>query len=565
MRRTRRPAAVLAAAATTCALMALPAAAAEPITVAFDYTGAAQAVTVPAGMTRATFVLRGGAGGDNNPLFALGGIAAELRATLPVAPGETLELNVGGRGLSGANAGFNGGGRGAGVGPGHQSGAGGGATDVRAPGGGLSTRLLVAAGGGGAGTNNGGKLAGSGGAADADGQDGYSSELATGGGGGLTSGAGGSAGTGPSPGIPGRAGMPGIGADGLASNSGGNSGGGGGGWTGGGSGGLGGVAPGDFTSGGGGGGAGGVSWSAPQALRVVLALASQTGDGGATITFSSGEPTPTTAPTISGAAQVGRTLTCDPGSWAEADRVELAWLRDGAPIADATAAAHEVVADDAGHQLVCRVTASNARGSATATSNAIDVLAYVPLSPLDAPRVTGERRVGGTLTCDPGRWSGAALFSYRWLRDGEQLAGATAATRVATRSDAGRSLQCELTATAGSAVAVAYTAAVGGPARLLLPAPSALVSRAGTAAVALTCAGPTDCRIPRLTIGGAVLARDRVVRAGSSATVRPRLSKALRRRLAARGSALTARVVATPNGGYGGNARVRLFAPRGVR
>jgi hypothetical protein len=55
------------------------------------------------------------------------------------------------------------------------------------------------------------------------------------------------------------------------------------------------------------------------------------------------------------------------------------------------------------------------------------------------------------------------------------------------------------------------------------------------------------------------------VRPGTTAKISLTLSRAARRRLSARGAGLTARVVATPTGGYGGNARVRLVAPRGVR
>jgi hypothetical protein len=77
-------------------------------TCVFAYTGAAQTWTVPAGVTSATFDVFGAQGGD-------GGKGGEVKATLPVTPGETLQIVVGGMGAaSGCNhaGGFNGGGNG---------------------------------------------------------------------------------------------------------------------------------------------------------------------------------------------------------------------------------------------------------------------------------------------------------------------------------------------------------------------------------------------------------------------------------------------------------------------
>jgi hypothetical protein len=116
-------------------------------TASFSYTGAVQSWTVPAGVNSATFTLSGGSGADYDPGYGgLGGNGARVTATLPVVPGESLSIYVGGEGLFGSVSGrFGGGGAGNGNGAG-----GGGATDVRR-GTSLADRLLVAGGGGGAG------------------------------------------------------------------------------------------------------------------------------------------------------------------------------------------------------------------------------------------------------------------------------------------------------------------------------------------------------------------------------------------------------------------------------
>ena len=79
------------------------------------------------------------------------------------------------------------------------------------------------------------------------------------------------------------------------------------------------------------------------------------------------------SPYISGVAVVGSRLTCWPGNWQGLLPFAFAftWLRDGAPVA--TGASYTATAQDAGHRLACRVTASNDAGSATADSAAMTV------------------------------------------------------------------------------------------------------------------------------------------------------------------------------------------------
>ena len=63
------------------------------------------------------------------------------------------------------------------------------------------------------------------------------------------------------------------------------------------------------------------------------------------------------------------------------------------------------------------------------------------------PLVSGSARVGETLTCADGGWSGSAplAFTRAWLRDGAPIAGASGATHVVTADDLGASLRCAVT------------------------------------------------------------------------------------------------------------------------
>jgi len=83
----------------------------------------------------------------------------------------------------------------------------------------------------------------------------------------------------------------------------------------------------------------------------------------------------TRRPTIRGRARVGATLACDRGAWDGTVPIRYAyrWVRNGSAIAAARRPRYGVRTLDAGQFLTCRVTATNAAGSATVTSRPIRV------------------------------------------------------------------------------------------------------------------------------------------------------------------------------------------------
>jgi hypothetical protein len=92
-------------------------------------------------------------------------------------------------------------------------------------------------------------------------------------------------------------------------------------------------------------------------------------------------PANTSAPTISGTAQVGQTLTLDEGSWANAaTSFAYQWLRCDATgnncgaIGGATAKTYVLTSADRGATLRVRITGHNARGDGMATSGATAVV-----------------------------------------------------------------------------------------------------------------------------------------------------------------------------------------------
>ena len=183
--------------------------------------------------------------------------------------------------------------------------------------------------------------------------------------------------------------------------------------------------------------------------------------------FAFDVPVATTSPPVTGTPTVGSTLSCGQGVWANGPTsYAYAWLRDGSAISGATAATYQLVSADLGHSVACKVTATNAEGSGSATSSALKVVSAPSNSA--APIVLGTTQAGSLLTCSPGTWSYAPQFSYVWLRDGAAIAGATNATYTAAAADAGHAVACRVTGTnaAGSAeatsAAVSITAAASG-------------------------------------------------------------------------------------------------------
>jgi hypothetical protein len=150
---------------------------------------------------------------------------------------------------------------------------------------------------------------------------------------------------------------------------------------------------------------------------------------------------------ITGTPKQGQVLTCNTTGWSGSPTsFAFAWLRDGTGSALATTKTYTVAAADVGHQLVCRVVASNPGGdSAPTTSPAVKVIA----PPADGTAtISGTPRVGQTLTCVTADWSGEPTdFAYAWHRDASGTPFATTKTYAVVAADVGHKLSCRVVAT----------------------------------------------------------------------------------------------------------------------
>ena len=217
----------------------------------------------------------------------------------------------------------------------------------------------------------------------------------------------------------------------------------------------------------------------------------------ATATVSASTNTPATgAPTITGTAQVGQTLTAGTTAIMDADGLTSVsytyqWIRTAAGvdtnISSATASTYTLVAADLGTTVKVRVSfTDDASNAETLTSAATATVSAAPNTPATgAPTITGTAQVGQTLTAgttaimdDDGLTTPG--YTYQWIRTAAgvdtNISGATASTYTLVAADLGTTVKVRvsftddasnaetLTSTATAAVAAAAnTPATGAP------------------------------------------------------------------------------------------------------
>ncbi len=205
------------------------------------------------------------------------------------------------------------------------------------------------------------------------------------------------------------------------------------------------------------------------------------------------------------------------------------------------------------------------------------------------PAVSGVPAVGATLSCANGLWTGtpAPTFTYKWLRDGTPIPGATENAYKIQGADEGHTLSCEVTAknSKGERSASSSGVAVPAPPPPPPPPPTPLARLLGfkllvsgkTLPVRLECVDATCQGTIELTLQVTVkhhrrhkttLIHETFVLAsgtydltqGTSATVKLRLTSTGRKRLAHVGKRhpLACKLVLSPQGGKVTSGSVRV-------
>ena len=169
------------------------------------------------------------------------------------------------------------------------------------------------------------------------------------------------------------------------------------------------------------------------------------------------------APTISGTAQVGETLTADTSGIADEDGLDNAafsyqWLADDTAISGATGSTYTLAAADEGKTIKVKVSFTDDAGNEeTLTSVATASVAARPNSPATgAPTISGTVRVGETVTADTSGIADAdglesATFAYQWIaNDGTidaDISGATESTYTLKDTDEGKTIRVRVSFT----------------------------------------------------------------------------------------------------------------------
>ena len=186
----------------------------------------------------------------------------------------------------------------------------------------------------------------------------------------------------------------------------------------------------------------------------------------ATSAVAAAPPPPNTpatgAPTITGVAQVGETLTAGATGISDADGLDNAafayqWLADDADIAGANGSSYTLVDADAGKAVKVRVSFTDDGGNEEEiTSAATGAVAAAPPPPntpaTGTPTITGVAQVGEILTADTTGISDDdgldnAAFVYQWLADDVELSGATISSYTLVAIEAGKSIKVQVTFT----------------------------------------------------------------------------------------------------------------------
>ena len=180
----------------------------------------------------------------------------------------------------------------------------------------------------------------------------------------------------------------------------------------------------------------------------------------AAVTAAEANSPATGAPTISGTAQVGETLTADTSPIADEDGLEnvsysYQWIRsdNGADtdIAGETDSTYTLVYADQGKTIEVQVTFTDDDDNAeTLTSVATEPVSAAANNPATGvPTISGTVQVGEALTADTSGITDAdgltnVSFSYQWTAGGSDIAGATNSTYLLTTGEQGQTIQVKV-------------------------------------------------------------------------------------------------------------------------
>jgi sugar lactone lactonase YvrE len=185
-------------------------------------------------------------------------------------------------------------------------------------------------------------------------------------------------------------------------------------------------------------------------------------------------PAVTDAPRISGSAEQGQTLSATAGTWLSSSETTYAYRWQAcaggvcSDLTGATASTLTVAEANVGQTLRVVVSATNADGTSTATSEVTSEVTGL-LANVARPSISQTGTQRPTFTAAPGLWtsSGPISFAYQWMRcdsQGEDCVEITNASNpsytLASADLGGATLRIAVTATEGAQALVVRSAAI---------------------------------------------------------------------------------------------------------
>jgi hypothetical protein len=146
---------------------------------------------------------------------------------------------------------------------------------------------------------------------------------------------------------------------------------------------------------------------------------------------------------VTGTPLVGKVLTATGSTYDYTATLTYQWLRDGQPIANATAATYLLMGADDTHLVSCSLSSTKGILPAATTTSTPQLI-----SSSKAPNasIIGNPVVGGILTASPDA-NDITQVSYKWLRAGKTIAGANGNIYTPVVADLGKAITVTTTVT----------------------------------------------------------------------------------------------------------------------
>jgi hypothetical protein len=159
------------------------------------------------------------------------------------------------------------------------------------------------------------------------------------------------------------------------------------------------------------------------------------------------------AVTVSGTMQVGRTLAVKSGTWGPSGvEYEYEWLANGAPLTGGLTSSLsnvKLVLGTAQYGKAISVEITGFKTGYTTVVQTSPKTVDVAKGTLTAakPSISGTAKFGDTLHANTGTWTAGTKFSFKWLANGKAISGATGSSLKLTAGDEGKKIQVEVTGT----------------------------------------------------------------------------------------------------------------------